>query len=547
MELKVKLKDEIHKKISHAKDISSTHPDRSISLSKQAHDMAKSHKLESEEGYALLNIAFANRAKSNISGILDYSYRAFKIFERSNDYEGQARSLNLVGIAYFYSSIYEEALKSFLEAIDLLKINNNKLLLINILNNIGEIYRESDLYDKAIEYYNKAIDIIDNKDCNLSQAAITANMGQIYFAKRQFTKALEIYNRSYNILTNSNDIIGLGEVENRIGKTHYVLGDLKKAEEYYFKSLNRLEDINNKYYAIDTLINIAELYMERSSDKALDFYKKAVIYAEDVDSKKKLCNIYSMISKYYENKSQYKASLEYYKKHSNIKEEVISLNLTNKLEILNIEIKNIENTEKIYKIRRRLEDEINRQKNELENIKITNKMLEKKAYEDELTGIKNRRSLNKDFESILKGKHSNDENIVLFMIDIDKFKRYNDYWGHSEGDICLKKISACIKNIQASRSDIFGRYGGEEFVYISHSIDFQEAKNLGNFIRTEVENLGLYYMDRGEKRKTTISVGGVVGPKSCFTSMSRIIELSDKELYRAKDMGRNITILKNLS
>lgn len=81
---------------------------------------------------------------------------------------------------------------------------------------------------------------------------------------------------------------------------------------------------------------------------------------------------------------------------------------------------------------------------------------------------------------------SKEEQIVLFMIDIDNFKKYNDYWGHSQGDICLRKISDSIKKIQNNRGDIFGRYGGEEFIYISTFLSYGDALELGNLIRTEV-------------------------------------------------------------
>ena len=138
----------------------------------------------------------------------------------------------------------------------------------------------------------------------------------------------------------------------------------------------------------------------------------------------------------------------------------------------------------------------------------------------------------------------NKEPLVLFMIDIDYFKKYNDCWGHSQGDMCLIKISEAIKRIQIDRNDTFGRYGGEEFLYISKNISYEKALKLGNLIRTEIEKMGLYYLDNGEKRTVTISLGGVRGAN--FKSLSDIMELADGQLYKAKSMGRNITLLKEI-
>lgn len=342
------------------------------------------------------------------------------------------------------------------------------------------------------------------------------------------------------------DMVSLGEIENKIGKLYYAIGDFEKAEEYYFISYKRLEDISNKYYVIDVLINIAQLYIESRSEKTLYFYEKVVEVAEMVGAKRKLCQVYKLISEYYENKEDYKSAIEFYKKHSNINQEIMSSNIRTKLEILNIEFKNVQSGDKFEQIKNRLEKEITRQRKEIEKIKQANKVLEKKAHEDELTGISNRRSINIYLNKIIAEISSEEDSIVLFMIDIDNFKKYNDYWGHAEGDVCLKKIAECIKRIQKSRSDSFGRYGGEEFVYIAIALDYDGALTLGNLLRTEVEDMGLYYMDGEEKKPVTISVGGVMGTKSNFKTIADIMENADRELYRAKRMGKNMTILKDM-
>ncbi len=537
---------EIYSKLDYAKSIASVYPDKSMEICQEAYNLAKTNYLILEEGYALIGMSLSSRVKSDGSSMLDYSYRALTIFKDKEHIPGQIKALNLIGIAYFYSSMYEESLKCFLKVTDLLERNRDDFLLSSVLNNIGEIYRESEIYDKAMEYYEKAVDIVVANNYSLNHAAILGNIGEIHFDKREFEIALEVYNKSHNILSDTNDMVNLGDIENRIGKVYFAIGDFEKAEEYYLKSYERLEDISNKYYVIDVLINIAKLYIGSRSRKVLYFYEKAIEFAEKVGSKKKLCQVYKLISEYHEDEGDYKNALELYKKYSNVNKEIMSSSLRTKLEILNIEFRNIKDTDEFEQIRNRLEKEITRQKKEIEKIKLANEILEKKAYEDELTGISNRRSINIYLKKFIEEISSKEHSIVLFMMDIDNFKKYNDYWGHAEGDICLKKIAECIRKIQISRSDSFGRYGGEEFVYISTSINYEDASKLGNLIRTEVEEVGLYYMDGEEKRPVTISVGGVIGIRSDFKSISNIMEIADKELYRAKDMGKNITILKDI-
>lgn len=541
------ISEEIYSKIDYAKSIASLSPNESFKISHDAYILARINKLFIEEGYALIGMAFASRSKSDVSSMLEYSYKALSIFIDKNHTLGEIKALNLIGIGYFYNSMYEEAMKCFLKITDLVDLNQDNFLLSSVLNNIGEIYRESQIFDKSMEYYKKAIDIVNVESHPLNHAVILGNIGEVYFAKKDFTKALETYKKSHNILIKTSDRLNIGECENRIGKVYFEIGDFKNAKLYYFKALKKLESINNKYYSIDVLINIANLYKEKASGKNLHFYEKAMEFAQDIGAKKKLSEVYQLISEYHEIQGDYKNALNYYKNYSNINEEIMSANLKTKLEILNIEIKNIEQTGKFEKLRNRLEKEIDRQKKELEKINIENEILGKKVYEDELTGIQNRRSINFYLKSKLEEMNSSEELIVLFMIDIDKFKGYNDYWGHSEGDVCLKKVADCMRKIQTSRNDVFGRYGGEEFIYISTSITYEDALILGNLIRTEVEDIGLYYIYEGERRSTTISVGGVIGRSSDFSSMAEMLELADKELYRAKDTGRNKTILNYIT
>ena len=536
---------EIYSKLDHAKSIASSNPHNSFKISKESYILAKNNKLSLEEAYSLIGMSLAKRVKSDISSMLDYSYKALQIFKDKNSISGEIKALNLIGIAYFYSSMYEEAMKTFLKATELLEIKKDEFVLSSVLNNMGEIYRESEVYDKAMEYYIRAIDIVTLNNYSLSHAAILSNVGEIYFAKQEFHSALIVYRESYDILITSNDMVNLGEVENKIGKVYFEIGDYKNAKEYYMRSWKRLEAIENMYYPIDVLINMGKFHLKRSfGRKTLYYYEKALEHAENIGSKKKLSQVYILISEYHEIQGDYKNALEYYKRYFNVNEEISGANFKTKLEILNIELKNIEETGKFEKLKNRLEKEISRQNTELEQISHTNEMLEKKVYEDELTGTKNRRSINAYLKSTLEEVYLKEDLITLFMIDIDKFKRYNDYWGHSEGDNCLKKVAECIGKIQNNKNGIFGRYGGEEFIYIATSISYEDALNLGNLIRTEVEKIGLYYVYEGEKRITTISVGGIIGKSSDFTSMAEMLELADKELYRAKDMGRNMTLLK---
>ncbi len=145
----------------------------------------------------------------------------------------------------------------------------------------------------------------------------------------------------------------------------------------------------------------------------------------------------------------------------------------------------------------------------------------KSSMTDELTGILNRRGIIKEAKKV-------SVNSTLLFFDIDHFKKINDTYGHEFGDFVLKEISKLIyDNIR--NSDIFGRWGGEEFVLILRGTRYNYGMKVAEKIRKVVEN----YDFKGVK--VTISIG--VAPFN--GDLQSAIEKADKALYEAKESGRN--------
>lgn len=543
------LTNRIYKLLTEAKKISTTYPDKSYDMCKEAYHISKEHHLKVEEGYSFVGISFACRAKSEINKMLDYSYKALEIFEAEQIPLGQIKSLNLIGIAFFYNSIYETALTYLYQVVTLLDKVKDDFLLSCVLNNIGEVFRESGKHDKALDYYYRALKISTDHSLKINIATISGNIGEIFFLENKYDEALEYYTKSYDVLIEEKDMVLLGDIENKLGKIHYINGNYSKAEEYFISALSRLKNVNNKFYAIDVLVNIAILKYGKDSNKSFYYFEKAIQYADNINAKKKLSDVYKTVAEYYEKTGNYRVALEYFKKHSRINEEIMISNMGNKLEILKIELENLKENDKFEKIKiinQRLEMEILNQKKKLMNTQKENKILEKKAHQDELTGIPNRRYINNYLSKAWEKLQLYDNTITLFIIDIDNFKKYNDYWGHSKGDECLIEVTNCMKNMKLQRKDLFGRYGGEEFIYYIIGINYDQALALGNLIRNKVEKLGLTYIADDNSYVITLSVGGAFGNSSYIKSISDMIQIADMELYKAKGMGRNHTCINNL-
>lgn len=158
---------------------------------------------------------------------------------------------------------------------------------------------------------------------------------------------------------------------------------------------------------------------------------------------------------------------------------------------------------------------------------------------DFLTNIYNRRYFNEIL--IEKWKHckKNKEYLSVLMIDVDKFKEYNDTYGHIKGDKCLQSISEAIKNVIWESKNIVSRYGGEEFIVLIPNSDSEKAKYIADNIRKNIEKLNISHEGSEEYRIVTVSIGIATNIPSGKSSPEKLINMADEALYRAKDSGRN--------
>jgi diguanylate cyclase (GGDEF)-like protein len=122
----------------------------------------------------------------------------------------------------------------------------------------------------------------------------------------------------------------------------------------------------------------------------------------------------------------------------------------------------------------------------------------------------------------------------LVMMDLDKFKNINDTFGHQAGDNVLITFSTIIRNV-LRKTDLCGRYGGEEFLIVLTQTDLDEAKIFAERIRSCVEESLI--LDFGQNSKVTVSIGLAEHRKN--EDVEKTIFRADEAMYKAKKNGRN--------
>ena len=162
------------------------------------------------------------------------------------------------------------------------------------------------------------------------------------------------------------------------------------------------------------------------------------------------------------------------------------------------------------------------------------KELEKMALLDNLTQLANRNYIEREVQSRFEEKKRFNVPFGVLFMDIDHFKQFNDTYGHDVGDDVLKFVANTFVS-NARPFDLYGRWGGEEFLGIIRNINDHDLKYIGNRVRNLVENSYISHNDK--KLQVTISVGGTLVSES--DTMESLIKRADKLLYKSKAAGRN--------
>lgn len=175
------------------------------------------------------------------------------------------------------------------------------------------------------------------------------------------------------------------------------------------------------------------------------------------------------------------------------------------------------------------------------NLEMANHELVQLSLVDQLTGIPNRRSLELFLRFEWNRGLREHSSIAIIMIDIDRFKDYNDCYGHVQGDKVLARVAAALDGSRRRSTDFVARYGGEEFLFIALNIDEAGTYTLAEMIRKNVEELHIQHHASPSSPWLTISLGALNVVPGTAEGYSDAINMADMALYDAKRAGGNQT------
>lgn len=171
-------------------------------------------------------------------------------------------------------------------------------------------------------------------------------------------------------------------------------------------------------------------------------------------------------------------------------------------------------------------------------LKETNDRLLKLSKFDPLSDLLNRRALRDQSEKLLALSKRHNVSMAVLMLDLDDFKKYNDSFGHQQGDEAIKEQARIMKQVFKRETDILGRYGGEEFIVVLSDISKEQVEKHSQAILDKWNDTKLQHADEAKHPIMSCSIGVAYASKVGEISIDWLIDEADKALYEAKEKGK---------
>lgn len=174
----------------------------------------------------------------------------------------------------------------------------------------------------------------------------------------------------------------------------------------------------------------------------------------------------------------------------------------------------------------------------LSMLKASNERLLRLSKFDPLTDLLNRRALRERCTKLLAISKRHSVSMAVLMLDLDDFKKYNDSFGHQQGDEAIKVQASIMKAIFKRKTDILGRYGGEEFIVVLSDITFQQASEHCQALLDKWREMNMCHAESAKHPIMSCSIGAVYAESVGDTSIDALIDEADAALYQAKTKGK---------
>lgn len=172
-------------------------------------------------------------------------------------------------------------------------------------------------------------------------------------------------------------------------------------------------------------------------------------------------------------------------------------------------------------------------------IKRQSDALKQLADMDGLTGVFNRRYLDRQGDVEIRRHHRQGFSLAVALVDVDHFKAFNDFYGHLAGDDCLRSVSRALSDAVRRPGEFVARYGGEEFALLFPYTTYDQLQKIGDWLRSAVRAVAIQHESSATADIVTVSAGLAAGVPTSGATISDFIQQADTALYASKKAGRD--------
>ncbi|MBO1254370.1 diguanylate cyclase [Alteromonas sp. 5E99-2] len=509
----------------------------------------------------LLHLELLNN-EAKVMEILNLHKTLYQQISTSDDSFIKAKVYLSIGASLYLLELFDGAIEELTKGYEIYKLDGNQFGMIDALNSLASVYTELKDYKLALEYHNEAYDYVIDKGNTYAQSILEYNIAGNYAKLEDYSNAIEFYTKA-KTSGESADFAAISFFSEHRTASIYLIQEmweeavslLLRVEQYYAKT-------NDNIFQFDAINDIVKAYIGMSDlDSATTYLLKSKALLTELHTPRRQIMHNTVAASLAYKKGEYKSGFEVLNKNIELIEQQFEEQQKQNAQKLKVrfdtELIESRNTALIES--RKLDAIIiSKQQNmmkawflifclgvllvltifwALHNKEKQRELFERLAMTDPLTEAPNRRAiLAFADQQITKTELNPKHNFFVGIADLDKFKQFNDTYGHDAGDFILRLFAkACKKTMK--KGDEFGRFGGEEWLFVFCNSTESEIETVFENIKTYLGKQVVQGVP--DSYDITFSMGVAKFDANSGNSLRDVINCADAMMYKAKTTGRN--------
>jgi diguanylate cyclase (GGDEF)-like protein len=497
--------------------------------------------LVAETGHALARCHFY---LADFMRALEYLLESAQMYEDAGDQAGAATAFAGVGTCQHRLGANDDAVASMLRALESARAQKLATLEINIYNSLGSALISANRMDEAARYLRTGLELAQASNNRslltklLQSQAVLAKQRGDALAKVNDATAPQEYAKGLAQATRALEIAR--ELGNAYDEAHCLgqTGTMLRLLHSHGEALSILDETIELGKRLNEPYVQAEAMMERGSsmlaqgkpNDAREAFTDAIVLARQIGASSVLAEACESLSKMLEDTGDHKSALALYKEFHSVREAELAGSRKHAAMAAQLWLDFQDASKKASQYRERAETLAA----DHEALSRKAKALTEVSEQDPLTSLLNRRGLDAHIDALAASSDASGEPLTLALIDVDRFKRINDTFSHSIGDLVLRRVAAIIRD-QCRQHDLPVRYGGDEFLLVLAGADLAMGARVLARLKENVDAWS--WASEAAGLKVTLSIGLATRPRG--GAIAATIAAADQALYEAKAAGRN--------